>query len=105
MEGSLGEAKVVGGITTWGYGCDQPRRINPPGLFALPLQSSSQMLPPQRMGAWGGLPCILDIVVERTPSDGYLAATLVLDLGSDNGSHRRVGIRSTVFLVSRSPTT
>ena len=32
-----------------------------------------------------GLPCILDIVVGRTPYEGSLAATLVLGLGNDNG--------------------
>ena len=53
LEGSLRGAKIVGGITIWGYACDQPRRINPLRSFTLPPQSSSQMLPPQRMGGAG----------------------------------------------------
>ena len=51
LEGSPGKAEVSGRIATWGYACGQPRRINPPGSFALPPQSSSQMLMPLRMGA------------------------------------------------------
>ena len=50
LEGSLGGAKVAGGIATWVYACDQPKRIHPPGSFTLPPQSFSQMLLLIRMG-------------------------------------------------------
>ena len=35
LEGSLGGAKIIGGITTWGYVCGQPRRLNLIRLLAL----------------------------------------------------------------------
>ena len=53
LEGSLGGEEVVGGIATWGYAYDQPKRINPPRSFALPPQSSCQTLSPRRMGGAG----------------------------------------------------
>ena len=56
-------------------------------------------------GAWGGLPCIPDIVIGRIPPEGSLATTLVLRFGGDNGWWPRVGICSTVFLVGHSPAT
>ena len=43
------------------------------------------MLPPQKVGMWGSLSRIPNIVAGRTSSTGSLAATLVLALGGDHG--------------------
>ena len=85
LEGSLGRAEVVKWITTWVYACDQPRRINPPGSFSLLHKALLKCLCLKGWGAQGNLPFVLDIVARRTLSEGSLAATLVLDLGGDNG--------------------
>ena len=39
----------------------------------------------KRWGVQGGLPCVPNVVAGRTPSEGSLAATLVLSVGGDNG--------------------
>ena len=59
----------------------------------------------KRWGAWGCLSYLSIIVAKGIPPEGFLPATLVLGLGSDNGWCPRVGIHSTVFLIDRSPVT
>ena len=83
--GSLGGAKVVRGIATWGDAWDQPWIKNLLGYLPHLHKALLKCFRSRGWGARGYLPYVPDIAARRIPPEGSLAATLVLGLGGNNG--------------------